>query len=147
MNENLQDWMRPGKASHGGFLGKEETLEEVLKADDEAVRKLGLTHQQIADRIEYFIIAVQYPTNSGKVVDGNFNVTGISCRGWQDCPWGDRIIQYGSMDFTVENLRTREKLSFPGLIVHLIRDHHFYEGKQSPYRVDPEKAARVLEIR
>ena len=53
---------------------------------------------------------------------------------------------YGDIDFVITNNRTGETLKGPGLIVHLIRDHHFFEGKQSPYRVDPEKAARVLEL-
>lgn len=35
---------------------------------------------------------------------------------------------------------------FPGLIVHLVRDHHFFEGKGTPYRLEPTTAARVLEL-
>jgi hypothetical protein len=38
---------------------------------DETVRKLGVTHDQIAERIEYFI-----------------KVSGAVWRGFQCCPWG-----------------------------------------------------------
>ena len=44
------------------------------------------------------------------------------------------------------NRETGESFTGPGLIVHLIREHHFFEGKESPYRVEPEKAVRVLEL-
>lgn len=44
----------------------------------------------------------------------------------------------------VVNRGTGDYLAGPGLIVHLIRDHHFFEGPGSPYRVDPVKAAQVL---
>lgn len=36
--------------------------------------------------------------------------------------------------------------SAPGLIIHLIREHHFFEGFGSPYRVDPTELARLLEL-
>jgi hypothetical protein len=34
----------------------------------------------------------------------------------------------------------------PDLIVHLITEHGFFEGQESPYRVDPERLARLLEL-
>jgi hypothetical protein len=42
------------------------------------------------------------------------------------------------------NRDTAQSISAPGLIVHLIGEHHFLEGKGSPYRVDPLRLARVL---
>lgn len=44
------------------------------------------------------------------------------------------------------NRKTGESFTAPALIVHLIRAHHFFEGVESPYRVDPEKVIRTLEI-
>ncbi len=122
---------------------------DVLAADDATVEKLGLTHEQISDRIEYFINAVNnYPTKSGKIIDKKFKVSGTAWRGDQACPWGDikPRSNYSNMDFVVENLKLKKSIFFPGLIVHLIRKHHFYEGKESPYRIDPKLAAQVLEI-
>lgn len=52
--------------------------------------------------------------------------------------------RYSDLDFLVINRGTGEYMQGPGLVVHLIRDHHFFEGTGSPYRVDPETAARVL---
>ena len=139
--------IRPGCSSLGGFLGSGESLADVLKSDDETVRRLGLTHGQIADRIEYFIKAVgEYPPFKGQLVDGNFEVKGNAYRGCQECPWNDGQSSYSNSDWEIVNQRLVETLSFLGLIVHLIRDHQFYEGKGSSYRVDPENAARALEI-
>jgi hypothetical protein len=150
MNQNyLEESMRPGQLSRGGFLGTEERLEDVLKADDETVKRLGLTHDKIADRIEYFISAVNYPEREGQLIKGKYLVGGITYRGGQECPWRDAgfMMPDSSMDMFIINQELNEELRFPGAIVHLIRKHHFYEGKGSPYRVDPEKAARVLEIK
>lgn len=150
--------MRPGKLSEGGFLGKDEKLVDVLRADNETVMRLGLTHEKIADRIEYFINAVntaQGFQGEGKLVDGKYLVGGKAYRGFQECPWGDtdtgmiggKFMAYSCFDLYVRNQEIGEQLNFPGGIVHLIREHHFYEGRQSPYRVDPEKAVRVLDIK
>ncbi len=149
MNETIEASMKPGRLSMGGFLGDVERLDEVLRADDETVRKLGLTHEQIADRIEYFLRAIGYPTIDGKVVDGKYLGGGVAYRGGQACPWNDVdfMMPNSTLNLFVRNQTTNEELRFPGAIAHLIRQHHFYEGKQSPYRVDPEKAVRVLDIK
>lgn len=150
MHGNIEEAMRPGKLSMRGFLGENEKLDEVLKADGETIRRLGVTHEQIADRIEYFIHTVSYsPTREGKVVDEKYLVGGTAWRGGQECPWGDAgfMMPYSSMDLFVRNQTINEDLTFPGGIVHLIREHRFYEGKESPYRVDPERAVRVLDIK
>lgn len=144
--EILEESMRPGRLSVGGFLGEKEVLDQILRADDEMVRNLGLTHEQIADRIEYFIKAVHcYPIREGKLIDGIYLVSGAVYRGGQKCPWGDRIL-YSNIDLSIKNNRLGEELKLPGAIVHLIKKHQFYEGKESPYRVDPAKTIRVLGI-
>jgi hypothetical protein len=35
----------------------------------------------------------------------------------------------------------------PGLIIHLIREHGFFEGLNSPYRVDPIDVNGHLKVR
>jgi len=147
--EGLEESMRPGKLSKGGFLGEHEKLEDVLKADDETVQRLGLTHKKIAARLQYFIEAVACPTRSGVLVDGKYLVGGEEYWGGQGCPWqdGGEFMPNSYMDLYVVNQQTGERLEYPGGIVHLISIHRFYEGKESPYRVDPEKAARVLDIK
>lgn len=144
--ETLEESMRPGRLSVGGFLGEKEVLDQILKADDEIVKNLGLTHEQIADRIEYFINAVHcYPTNQGELVEGIYLVTGTVYRGSQKCPWGDSM-PHSSIDISIKNNLLGEELKLPGAIVHLIKRHQFYEGKESPYRVNPAQAIRVLGI-
>ncbi len=140
----LEQRLRPGADSHLGFLGSDERLAEVLAADDELVRRLGLTHAIIAQRLENIFSRVHYPTTEPTPID-QWNVSGTAYRGFQACPW-EKNAQYGSWDLTIENRRTGERLQCPGLIAHLIGEHGFYEGKQSPYRVDPELLARVLDL-
>ena len=48
----LESRMRPGAYSQGGFLGSTESLEVVIAQDDQALRTLGVSHEQIADVLE-----------------------------------------------------------------------------------------------
>lgn len=57
---------------------------------------------------------------------------------------GGMSYRYGDSEFVIINRASKEYVWGPGLIVHLIRDHRFFEGTQTPYRVDPEQVARVL---
>ena len=82
-------------------------------------------------------------TTKGYIVN-KFQVFIVQYRGFQDCPWSCNA--FGSSDFMVLNRSTGENFTAPELIVHLIREHHFFEGFLSPYRVDPEKVIRILEI-
>lgn len=61
------------------------------------------------------------------------------CRGSTTYRGADR-------EFLLINRRTQEYLRGPAMITHLIRDHHFFEGKHGRYRVEPEQAARILEL-
>lgn len=153
----VEELMRPGRLSTSGFLGPNERLEQVLTEDDRLVKTvLGTTHEVIADRIEYFVREGANATPfsiDGIHFDGTHvdEIYFVRCEEWmggQECPYGDvkTFMPYSSMDFQVTNKRLGEKLFFPGGIVHLIRNHHFYEGRESPYRVDPRRACRVLDI-
>jgi hypothetical protein len=84
-----------------------------------------------------------------------FDVTLLHYAGWQECPWrglGPRtcgrreVHEYSSTDWEITNRLTGRHLAGPGLIVHLIEAHGFFEGRESPYRVDPRELAEVLEL-
>ena len=76
---------------------------------------------------------------------GEIQVFIVQYRGFQVCPWG--CSAFGGADFMMLNRTTGESFCAPDLIIHLVRAHHFFEGRQSPYRVDPEKVIRTLAIR
>lgn len=143
----LEKVMRPGGSSSTGFLGEAESLREVLLADNETVtQKLKLSHVQLAKPllvIGYYAarhastkpIAVSY----GKEV---FEVNSALSRGFQDSPFEDETKTNATILIT--NLRTGQKLSYSLLVPHMIERYGFYEGKGTPYRVDPLKIAQVL---
>lgn len=51
------------------------------------------------------------------------------------------------MMFKIMNTKTVESIHLNKLIIHLIRNHNFFEGVESPYRVDPGKTISILGIK
>ncbi len=80
----------------------------------------------------------------GYRIENKYQVFIIQYRGLQECPWNCKNADWGSFDFLLLNLQTGEYITAPGLIAHLIREHHFFEGQETSYRVEPLKLAQVL---
>jgi hypothetical protein len=86
-------------------------------------------------------------TQAGFIVNNKYQVFFHQWRGFQECPWNCIIdIGWNSFDFILLNRESGNYIKAPGLIAHLIQEHHFFEGIESPYRVDPIKLATVLEL-
>jgi hypothetical protein len=91
-------------------------------------------------------------------VGGRFEIDLTVYLGSQWCPWSESdpcsepddaessICDAGSNDWRIRNTERGIELSGPTLISHLIREHHFFEGFESPYRVDPRALAELLEL-
>ncbi len=169
----LEKRMRPGAWSAGGFLGPTESLEHIISQDALILTRFGVSYEQIADRLDRLLRpALKYTKGMSPYPDlykpetiphfrldnlpdtkdgyrtGNLQIFTIGYRGFQGCPWEGwpESWQWGSFDFLILNRQTGECVTGPGLIVHLIRAHHFFEGQESPYRTDPKKLIHVLEL-
>jgi hypothetical protein len=151
--ERIEERMRPGSLSKAGFLGPGERLTDVLHEDRETLVRLGLTAREIANGLNALLEpVVRAKLDSGVV--GQFRVSIRRYRGRQPCPFLDDTestrceagahLRLASTDWRIRNLQTRDELGGPGLVVHLIGDHQFFEGHGSPYRVEPAKLARLL---
>lgn len=147
--EFFESRLHPKKSSRVGFLGIDDTLIDTYTKDKKYLESRNVTAKQIADRIES-ILKEAYTTRNSIVKDKLKVNYSISTCGHQQCPFHeldndvDNII--GNCDPIIINVDTKEELKLPILITHLARTRGFFEGEGSPYRVDPEKAIRVLEI-
>jgi virulence-associated protein VapD len=53
---------------------------------------------------------------------------------------------YEKVNTTVVNKNLRRQIVYTDLHIHFVRDHGFYEGQGSPYRIEPEELIAVLEV-
>jgi hypothetical protein len=144
--QKAQERMAPGVITRDGFLGDDRRpLADILLADDAAVQALGLAHEQIAARM----VALREAgiAGLGEFVDvaPHFEVRVDSVRGRLPCPFGDPGI-FPKTNVTVRNTRTGREITFTDLHIHLVWAHGFYEGRGSPFRLEPKDLAEVLEV-
>jgi hypothetical protein len=181
--------MRPGAWSKMGFLGCSESLELVLAQDNQTLKALHISCEQIAEALEKILQSAldqrnklleensqewlkregregQEPifdlyqpdyipnfslnnlpsTDLGYLIGNKFQVFMRQYRGLQECPWGCEYDYLSSLTFLILNRPSGKFVTCSGLIVHLIRKHHFFEGIKTPFRVDPARVADVLEL-
>lgn len=156
--------------SHARFLMPGQSLSEIAKKDSETLKEIGITYDQIGDKLKSIIIRIVnlYKKESPKemeksgeylsitrfkfVLDSKFEVRVISYfRGLQECPFQEYTktgceIEASCYDIKITNKDLGEEIKFGGLLPHLFKAHEFAEGEGCGYRLDPAKAAKVLQL-
>ncbi|MFP4563185.1 MAG: hypothetical protein ACLFRY_07715 [Spirochaetia bacterium] len=142
----VQENMRPGAITLDGFLGNDpRNLGDILIEDDAEVKRMGLTHEEIASRMNVLREAGEEGLGEFITVPPNFEVRVDSVRGKLPCPFEHPGL-FPKTNITVRNTRLGREITYTDLQIHLIEAHGFYEGKGSRYRIDPEELVEVLEI-
>jgi hypothetical protein len=144
--------MRPGAkskvGSEKGFLGPDERLLNVLATDNRyVVDELGLTHQELAKHLHVLARIGSMFTNQEFLYHGRrFKVTGMDrfSAGYQLSAFHDGT--KANQEATVHNLDNGKKIAYSLLVPHMIERYGFYEGKGTPYRVDPATVVEVFDF-
>jgi hypothetical protein len=149
-------------ASATGFLAISETVADVIARDTETLNRYGITHEQIADLVETFhgqyeraldlsdekgqLSGPGYGTVCLKVHGIEYEVNVIGYRGIQECPFSGHLCGGTNRDMTIHKRQTNEKFECSVLSIHLIREHHFFEGAVK-YRFEFERFIRMTEMK
>ena len=138
--------MKPGAITLYGFLGPDErNLIDILTEDDGTVKRLGLSHEHIAARMEELRGQGQEGLGEFIKVPPHFQVRVESVRGKLPSPFGGPGL-HQKTNTIVRNEALDLEVVYSDLHIHLIRNHGFYQGKGSQFRLDPSELAKVLEI-
>lgn len=144
--DKIQQQMKKGVITLDGFLGDDtRNLVDIIASDSMTVNRLNTTCQAIADRMEYFKNLGLTGLGEFISVDDTFDVKVDSVRGLLPSPFGGKGM-YGKINTTVVNKKTGRSVVYTDLHIHFIADHCFFEGKGSPFRLEPEDLVTVLEV-
>lgn len=146
--EKFESRLYPNKSSQVGFLAPGQKLMDVINSDREYLARRNITCTQIGNILDRITHRFQ---QRNMITDDKFEVIdSISFMGYQDCPFESLDKEshgcIGSCDITVKNLRSGKTLFFPALAGHLIREHGFFQGPGTHYRVEPADVIEVFEI-
>ena len=143
--DRIQADMRPGRIAQDGFLGNEtRKLGDIIEADEAHVRRLGVTHGQIAERMRELREKGKAGLGEPISVPPHFVVQILSVRGKMPCPFRDG--SHRKTTIWVRDTRTGREVMFTDLGIHMIEQHGFYQGVGSPFRCDPDVLAEVFDL-
>lgn len=144
--QQIQEKMKPGVITRDGFLGSDRrNLIDILVDDDAEVKRMDLDHRIVAERMVELRDKGMRGLGDFITVEPHFEVRVDSVRGKLPCPFGDPGV-FPKTNTMVRNLELNREILFTDLNIHMILVHGFYEGKGSPFRVEPKDLAEVLEI-
>jgi len=138
--------MKPSPTFGHGFLGDDSRkLIQILNDDQKAVKALGLTDELIAKKLRVVTEKAKRGFGDPVIVDDKFEVKAEGARGKLPCPWGHPGL-YNKTYIVLKKIETGETLVWSDLAVHMIEEHGFYQGRGSPYRIDPRVVKKILEL-
>lgn len=133
----------PSKFSAGGFLGDDPRQpEEIIAADAAALESLGTTREAIAA-----LLAAAFDKAEAALGDPVELKPGViavhhEARGKIPSPFrGDGVFQKGEAAVTDRN--SGATIFVTRLGISMIRNHGFFQGRGSRYRIEPEDAMRM----
>lgn len=142
----LHENFEPGHITKEGFLGHDTRhVHDIIEADSHTLARLGVSREQIADRLQYFIDEAKKGLE-GPVELEHFIAQIRWSRGMLPSPFGGAKRLYHKIVATVRNTRLQREIRYTQLNVQMIREHGFFEGQGSVFRIDPEEVVTVLEI-
>lgn len=165
---DLELCMRPmgvvdGSICFSGFIGKYESLLEVLVRDNKTVREAGLTHRDIALELQWWVdvseekwkrlkrhghvyYVKKIPYSGGEKAPGQFSPfadgtrTNIDVEVFRVTDENEGLIDQCGIDNVIAGkIRnfSGDKVRISGLLPELVGRYGFYEGEVT-YRLDPD---------
>jgi len=143
-DRKLEGLLRSSRLAAGGFMGHDtRCIREVIDADAGELSRLGLTKEQVAERMrEITEVAI---SGLGSWVQIGDDLAGKvdEAKGWLICPWPHKG-KLAKRITTVKVIETGESIRWSDLNIHLIGEHGFFEGKGSGFRIEPRELTRII---
>ncbi len=140
----IEENMIPGALSAQGFIGDDSrNLTDILRADADSLKQAGITQEELADKMQELTDFGMQGLGRPVPMDGRFEIEVEDYRGKLPCPFRDNA-KIDKRQTRVRRLDTDVVMRWTDLNIHMIREHGFFEGHGSAYRLDPVELGRFL---
>lgn len=138
----VRERMVPGRLSSAGFLGDDQRpLEEIIADDLAALARYDLAPGQVADLLDELHRAADEGLEAPReAFGGRAAVRIVEGMGRISCPFGCGTRCHKAV---VRVVAGGLELEFTPLHAHLIREHGFFQGRGSPFRLEPAALAEL----
>jgi hypothetical protein len=136
--------MMPGIITLTGFLGKDKrSISEIVSADESTLENLGRTPDEVAARMQFFTDATFDVFDAKVVLENKYEIETEVTRGKLSCPYSHGGL-IRKLITTLTNRKNGLTVRWTALNIHLIKEHHFFEGKGSTFRLEPADLVKAL---
>ena len=140
----VQKKMAPGNITSTGFLGEDSrSLADIIQADEEAAAALGLDWDVLSEKLAFFLKQAKGGLEQPVTIENKWVVTIKEARGFLPCPFADGLFRKHTVE--VKHIPSQLIINFSELSLHLLKVHHFLQGKGSPFRLEPLELKKVSE--
>ncbi len=141
--KKIQENMGTGIITASGFLGDDKrSITDIIEEDEEMMRHYKLDYEEVTARLSFFIEEGKKGLGEFITVEDKWLVRTEEARGHLPCPFGDGLQRKITCEIVLEEKGTR--LLFSTFSLHLLKEHHFHQGKGSPFRIEPSVLREVL---
>jgi hypothetical protein len=142
--QKLEEMLHSSQIVSGGFFGDDRRgMTEIIDRDAATVSSEGYTFGELAAKMKE--ITAEAKKGLGMWVDlpAGKHAKTDEAKGQMICPW-PHPFRCDKRVTTLENEATGETVLWTDLSIHLIEEHGFFEGKGSPFRIEPAFLIRML---
>ena len=140
----LEEVLRSSRLVDGGFMGRDRrTAGEVVDADDALLQKAGANRKRLADRMQEITDMAIKGFGTQVVIDQRLSAKVDEAKGAVVCPW-PHTGNFAKRVTTVTQRDTGKSIRWSDLSIHMIREHGFFEGDGSSFRLEPNELPEML---
>lgn len=140
----IQANMVPGALSAHGFIGDDSrNLADIILSDVQSLERIGMTQESLADRMQEMTELGLGGLGRPVSMEARFEIEVEDYKGAIPCPFKDNV-KAKKRQTRVRRLDTGATIRWTDLNIHMIREHGFFEGYGSPYRLDPAELVSFL---
>ena len=137
--------MVPGVISADGFLGLDSRpLVDIVEADEEKMRSLDLNFDLVYEKMQYLMREGRKGLGDPITVEEKWLVKTDEARGFLPCPFEDGVFR--KVTASVTQLTKVAILIYSELSLHLLKAHHFLQGKGTFFHLEPQLLKSILEL-
>lgn len=141
--KKAEENMLPGVITAEGFLGDDtRPLVDIINHDEESFASLGLSFEDVAEKLYYLMKAGQEGLGEPITVDNTWLVRTDEARGYLPTPFGGGV--FHKINVEVRKKDVGKRILFSELNIHMIKNQHFLEGRGSVFRMEPQDIKDVL---
>lgn len=128
-----------------GYMGEDtRSLAAIINEDEMILKDLGVTAEDIGKAMRQITRAGMEAFDDIVEFDG-YEVEVNEYKGWLGCPFKDNR-KAGKRLTGVTDKATGKHMSWTDMSIHLIRDHGFFQGKGSHFRIEPAELVEFLRL-